>query len=301
MSTTRKEPSSDLAAASSSCSCFSKAATCRSFFFFKKKKRLNKGVSRVLVARAALRDWLQQRAQRCGARCQARAAAPPQRRRRPVPHETSVAPTRMRRRLPSQRQAADAPSFVLKEKLNKPDKKFKIRLLTKVDLTLGMQLQSRIRHQQNVWRITNRSCGSACNFSTEQKERKKTASPMLLKKTSDMTGRTGSTSNTWQSCMVTGTTNRMVVTLSKNAERNAVNKQSKATSRHKRPRESLYIRTAQYSKNPVVLKMPTYQKIDHLQKCKAKKKHNTMIIIPNSNPHVSQSTQVIISSKEGLS
>ena len=84
--------------------------------------------------------------------------------------------------------------------------------------------------------------------------------PTLLKKTSDKMIKTGSRSKTLQSCIVTGVMRRMVVTLSRKADKTAVKKQSKLTSRHRWPRDSLYMRTAANSKNPVVLKIPGEEK-----------------------------------------
>lgn len=129
------------------------------------------------------------------------------------------------------------------------------------------------------------------------------APPMLLVMTSARINILGGKSNTFhhylhvskfrnvtlQSLMVTGPTSKMVVTLSKKAERNAVRRHIITVKYHRFPFDCLYVLIATYSKNPesgqskkfgvsfvpVVEKMPI------------------MIIMPNKRPSVSKSILAI--------
>jgi hypothetical protein len=80
--------------------------------------------------------------------------------------------------------------------------------------------------------------------------------------------------HTLQSFMVTGPRRRMVVTLSRRAERTAARAHSMQVKYHKFPRANLYVFTEINSKNPVEEKIPT------------------RIIIPKSRPKVSKSIRV---------
>lgn len=71
-----------------------------------------------------------------------------------------------------------------------------------------------------------------------------------------MTGR-GSMLITLHKRRVTGATSKIVVTLSRKAEVTAVNMHSIITKRQRLPLENLYALTAEYSKKPVVEKIPT--------------------------------------------
>ena len=74
--------------------------------------------------------------------------------------------------------------------------------------------------------------------------------PMLLKRTSGIRKGMGSELRTLQSSMVTGAINSMVVTLSKKAERTAVNKQRTMLRTRGRPPEILTALTAAHSNRP---------------------------------------------------
>lgn len=90
------------------------------------------------------------------------------------------------------------------------------------------------------------------------------APPMLLVMTSASINIRGGKSNTFHhyshdskfrnvtlhSLMVTGPTSKMVVTLSKKAERKAVSKHIMTVKYHKFPFDCLYVLIATYSKNP---------------------------------------------------
>ncbi|CAI8169694.1 MAG: Uncharacterised protein [Methanobacteriota archaeon] len=104
--------------------------------------------------------------------------------------------------------------------------------------------------------------------------------PILEKITSEISRGTGFKSNTLASWIVTGVSNNIVVTLSKNAESTAVTTHKITTKVQTLPLLLLYACTAHHSKTPVCDITPT------------------ITIIPSNNPMVSHSIIVVTSANE---
>jgi hypothetical protein len=158
----------------------------------------------------------------------------------------------------------------------------------KVDI--AMCCYALVIDDDDVWRIADWCC---CHSSTQymsEPQREPLVAPtaciipvppMLAKNTSASRIGSGAISITLHKRIVTGAINRIVVTLSRNADRTAVRQHRIIVKYQMLPRDSLYARTAEYSKKPVLAKMPT------------------MIIMPNNNPTVSKSIQDMTSSNVG--